>query len=352
MRPVVLWSSVLAGWTLIAVVFAASSSLTYMLTYQPPRWDRTLATALAEWYPWAALTPLVVWLGRRFRLRRRRWGRQLFVLVPAGLIVAFLKLALTQVARTTLGVAEYIEISNFTTQYLIYCGLIGGVHAAQNYQDGRERELRASQLEASLADARLQLLKMQLQPHFLFNTLNAIAELVHEDPIDAERMIGGLSGLLRDTLDVSIADRVPLSRELQLLARYVDIQRVRFGDRLQVRVDVEAGVDAALIPPLILQPLIENSIKYGVSARRAAGHIDVRARREANSLVVEVRDDGEGFDPGDVKEGVGLGNTRHRLAELFGKGHKFEIDRIARDQGGGSIIRVTVPWQTAPPVQP
>jgi two-component system LytT family sensor kinase len=337
------WALVFAGWALITVVFAVSSSLTLMLTYQPAQWERTFATSFAEWAPWAAMTPAIAWLARRFRLQRTKWLRGLLVLGFTGLIVAFLKLTFTRMLRSGAGVGDYIQITNFATQYVIYWLVVAAVHAADTYQGARERELRASQLEASLADARLQLLRMQLQPHFLFNTLNTIAELVHESPADAERMIAGLSVLLRETLDAS-TERVTLAKELLFLERYIDIQRVRFGDRLTFITAIADDARDVLVPALLLQPLVENSIKYGLASRVEAGRIEVRARREESSLVLEVEDDGAGFSAGTLREGVGLSNTRGRLAQLFGAAQRVEIDTPA---AGGAIVRITLPWVTA-----
>ena len=192
------------------------------------------------------------------------------------------------------------------------------------YRGERERELRASHAEARLADARLQLLRMQLHPHFLFNTLNAIAELVHESPATAERMITGLSQLLRETLDSGGVDLVPLGRELELTSRYLDIQRGRFGDRLRARIDADEDT-TALVPIFILQPLVENSIKHGIGTHRFAGSIVVRAHRDADRLIIEVEDDGPGIDRAAIRDGIGLSNTRERLAAVYGDTHAFEV---------------------------
>jgi two-component system LytT family sensor kinase len=334
---------VLAGWTLLASVFAVSSSLTYMIAYRPPQWRQTFTMAFTEWYVWAAMTPLVVWVARRLMLRRGRWVARAAVLAALGLPVAMIKVTLTRVLRGLAGPEEYFLISNLTTHYLIYWGIIGIVHAVENYRAGRERELRAAQLEARLAEARMQLLKMQLQPHFLFNTLNAISELVHEDPHNAEKMIGGLSHLLRQTLDAGMIDTVPLAQELDLLDRYTTIQRARFGDRLDVRVSVEPReAREALVPVLILQPLVENAIRHGIAQRARAGRIDVRARRSGGRLILEVQDDGVGPGDGDHREGVGLGNTRARLAALYGDDQSFDLAGDSR----GAVARVSLPWQT------
>ena len=337
------WLVVVAGWTLLACVFAVSSSLTYVLAYQPPQWRQTFVMAFTEWYVWAAMTPLVVWLARRLMLRRRRWMARFLVLAAIGLPIAVAKVTFTRALRGLAGPAEYFQISNLTTHYLIYWGIIGITHAIETYREGRARELRAAQLEARLADARVQLLTMQLHPHFLFNTLNAIAELVHEDPDNAEKMIGGLSHLLRETLAAGMIDAVPLARELDLLDRYVAIQRARFGERLDVRVTVEdPRARDALVPILLLQPLVENSIRHGLAARVRAGRIDVRARRSGDRLVLEVEDDGAGLEGGHAREGVGLGNTRARLAEMYGTSQAFELIGLAQ---GGTVARVSIPWR-------
>src|SRR6187401_1320500 len=238
-RRLVFWLVILAGWTLFVIVFAVSSSLTYALTYQPPRWRYTITMAATEWYVWAAFTPLVAWLSRRFRLSRARWWRML-ILGAIGVPVAFIKVTMTRVLRgVTEGGEAYFQITDLAAQYLIYWGIVAATHAWLYYRDVQGRELRASQLEALLAQTRLQMLSMQLQPHFLFNTLNTIAELVHQRPEAAERMITDLSHLLRETLHAGLVDRVPVEQELQLLDRYVEIQRARFGDRLTVDVVID-----------------------------------------------------------------------------------------------------------------
>jgi two-component sensor histidine kinase len=340
------WALVLAGWTAIAVFFAVSSSLTYVSTYRPPRFGFTFLMSATEWYVWAALTPLAALLARRFPLRSGTLVRSLAVHVPAGLLLASTKVLATRFLRATLiGNTGYFLIDNLATHYAIYWALVGAVHALAYQRAGREEALRASQLEASLADARLQLLKMQLHPHFLFNTLNTISELVHEDPETADRMITALSQLLRETLHAGTVDVVELARELDLLDKYVEIQRARFGSRLDVRMAIDPGARGVLVPNLILQPLVENAIRHGLARRVSAGRIDVRARRHGDRLVLEVEDDGVGLDSEGVpREGVGLGNTRARLLELYGSDHSVAVQNVA---DGGALIRLSIPWTTA-----
>nr|WP_274622418.1 histidine kinase [Myxococcus fulvus] len=184
----------------------------------------------------------------------------------------------------------------------------------------REEAVRASQLEAQLAQAQLQLLRSQLQPHFLFNTLHAISALMHRDVESADRMVGQLSELLRASLERDGRHEVPLSEELELLSPYLDIERTRFSDRLQVDVDVAEDARDALVPSLLLQPLVENAIRHGIAPRRGPGKVWVRVRRAGARLAVEVEDDGVGPPAGrtELEEGIGLGATRARLERLHG----------------------------------
>jgi LytS/YehU family sensor histidine kinase len=187
------------------------------------------------------------------------------------------------------------------------------------------------------------MLGMQLQPHFLFNTLNTISEMVHQQPATAERMIAGLSHLLRETLHAGLVDRVPIEQELQLLDRYVEIQRARFGDRLTVDIGIDAGANGSLVPSLLLQPLVENSIKHGIGARAGAAHIAVHVARDGDTLTIEVRDDGCGLGTAPLREGIGIGNCRSRLQSLYGEsGYRLAI---ANRDGGGAVVTIVLPDQ-------
>jgi hypothetical protein len=335
------WTAVLAGWTLLVIVFAVSSSLTYALTYQPPRWRYTMTMAATEWYVWAAFTPLVAWLSRRLRVSRSRWWR-LLALALIGAPIAFIKVTVTRALRgMSEGGEAYFQITDLAAQYLIFWGIVGATHAWLYYRDVQDRELRTSQLEAQLAQTRLQMLSMQLQPHFLFNTLNTIAELVHQQPDAAERMIGDLSHLLRESLHAGLVERVPIEQELSLLDRYIDIQRARFGDRLTVTIVVDPTANDALIPSLLLQPLVENSIKHGIGSRAGAGHVAIVITRIGETISIEIRDDGRGLGPAPVKEGLGLGNCRSRLQALCGEGN-YRLE-IANGHGGGAVVRLELP---------
>jgi two-component sensor histidine kinase len=227
----------------------------------------------------------------------------------------------------------------------IYWAIVCVTWVVNSYQQLRERERRTLELEARLMQANLQALKTQLQPHFLFNTLNAIASLVRGKPDAAEDMIGSLSDFLRMTLDTAQEHEVPLRREIEFLDLYLGIQQARFGERLRIQKEIEPAALDASVPALILQPLVENSVRHGIEPRETGGTIFIRAQREKTSLQFEIRDDGEGLKAGQLvalREGVGLSNTKARLQELYGEAHRF---RITPNSEGGLTVTVEVPWR-------
>jgi LytS/YehU family sensor histidine kinase len=206
-----------------------------------------------------------------------------------------------------------------------------------------DRRLRAAQLEAKLASARLENLRLQLQPHFLFNALNTISAVMYEDPRRADAMISRLSDLLRSTITDSEAQEVPLEREIATLELYLDIMRQRFEDKLRVDVDVAPEVRQALVPHLLLQPLVENSIRHGVDPESLAVTVSVTAEREGGATRLRVRDHGRGLPNGQFRRGTGLSNTAERLEKLYGTGHRLEFENC-RD--GGLAVTVAVPFRT------
>jgi two-component system, LytTR family, sensor kinase len=336
------WGTIWLGWTALALFFAVSASLTYRSTGRPANWTLSIERSLIEWWLWALLTPLVAWLARRFPLDRARIGRHASTHLGAGIVIAMIKTAAERAAFAWLtGVWTYLLVSTLALQFAIYCAIVAAAHSLRYYERSRERD----HLEARLAEARLQLLSMQLQPHFLFNTLNTIAELVHDDPDAADRMITGLSDLLRRTLELGPTQEIPLGAELELLEQYLDIQRARFGDRLQVTFAVGDETRRAAVPVLLLQPLVENAIRHGLGERLSAGHIDIAARRDGGRLVVTVSDDGTGPGNGSTtRERVGLGNTRARLEALYGPDQRLHLS-TAPSQGGR--VTLEIPFKKA-----
>jgi len=345
------WALGLGAWTLLGLGQSAVSFATYAAEGRPiPGW-RALALGLSLWYGWALLWLLVSQLARRCQLEQH-FARRLAFHLGASVVCAFVKILLDYPiiwafycpTPHLLTLRRFLPMAihdQFHTYVLIYWALLGVAHALDYRRQSRERELRASQLEARLAQAQLQMLKMQLHPHFLFNTLNSISALIHTDVELADRMIARLGDLLRLALKHFGAEEVPLREELAFLLSYLEIEQARMGPRLGFDLDVEPCTAEARVPTLLLQPLVENAIRHGVGARPGPGRVEVRARREADRLRLEVRDSGPGPAGGEPREGVGLSNTRARLGRLYGDEHEFEL---AGGPGGGAVVRVLIPF--------
>jgi two-component system, LytTR family, sensor kinase len=319
---------------------------------------KIFGTQLLGWWSWIPLTPVILLLARRFPLERGTWHKTLPIHVLACVLISATQVAcFTCVSILIAPFGRQFErsfwemfIGRATSQFhinlLIYAATIGVSHAVSYYFRFREREFRASQLEAQLAQAQLQTLKMQLQPHFLFNTLNAIAGLVRDSRNKAAvDMLAGLSDLLRYTLENAGKQEVPLKEELEFLELYLDIQQMRFSDRLTVDMQVMPETLDAVVPNLILQPLVENAIRHGISRRAAAGTVGVSAHRDEGLLRLTVFDDGPGLSRDDGAppvEGVGLSNTRARLAQLYGDRQRFTL---TEREGGGVEVKLVIPFK-------
>jgi two-component system LytT family sensor kinase len=229
---------------------------------------------------------------------------------------------------------------------MVYFAILGSGIARDYFLRYQARLAETMALQAQLAQARLDVLRTQLNPHFLFNTLNAVSALVERDPRGARRMIARLSDLLRYTLEESTEQEVPLHRELDLLGEYIELMQIRFQDRLTVRIEVPDEVRNALVPNLILQPLVENAMKHGIGRITGAGTIVLTARREGEALVVTVADNGPG--PGGGEAGVGLTNTNARLRQMYGAGSNVVLAPVALR---GTEARLVLPYHVTPVVQ-
>jgi hypothetical protein len=345
-------------WTLLGLFFGVQAYLinTRVLGV-PGSWPRALAFALLEWYCWAALAPLVVWLARRYPLGPAGWRRSLAVHLVAGPLVAIVQHAAsvgaTHPFKPGLGLPTYLDrleinlAATFHWGLVVYAIIVSATLAADYYRSDRERELRASHLEARLAEARLDALRMQLEPHFLFNALNAVSGLMYTDVDAADRMLVRLGEFLRTRLEAGGEQEVTLREELEALERYVDIERARFEDRLTVRVDVAPETLDARVPTLLLQPLVENAIRHGVAPRTGPGRVEVWAARDRDEIALRVRDDGLGLSKAArPEEGIGLANTRARLEALHADAYRLELRGV---EGGGLEVEVRFPFRTAGP---
>lgn len=354
------------GWLILGLFSAGTPfmQLPRMRRTAPPfsqqsaAW-RLFAAQLLIWLLWAALVPAVLWVRRRYPLQalRRTLPLHLLALVVLCLLHTLASLWLTQWLMQTgeigFGKVWLLRLAFSWLRDLPFCvlfyGMVLGVASALDYyRQFRERELRASQLEAQLAQAQLQMLKMQLHPHFLFNTLNGITGLVRDnDNAVAVQMLVGLSELLRQTLDNAGKQEVRLSEELEWLESYLKLQQMRFSDRLQVRIEAAPDTLDALVPNLMMQPLVENAIRHGLSNRAAPGSVSLTAERAGERLELRVSDDGAGLPANwrlETGQGLGLANTAARLRQLFGS--DFELVVQNRTQGGVEA-RVSIPWRAA-----
>jgi sensor histidine kinase YesM len=355
------WAWYAALWTTIAGLFTALSALVYALMSGyghgrpggPPaiaEWAVNFATMLADWYLWALFAPLVFWLGARISFTGRGWLRVIVTHLILGVAIAFAKVTVRYwIGRAIplLAVQWPGILDTLPTNALVYWLILGVGHALDYYRRFRDRELKAAQLESRLARAQLDVLRMQLHPHFLFNTLHTVSVLVREGDNDtADRVIARLSELLRLSIDLEATNEVPLSRELEILASYLDIQQTRFQERLRVSIDVDATARDGLVPTLILQPLVENSIRHGIGNRERGGRVDIVGRRVGDRLDMTIHDDGPGVttSASNGSGGVGLANTRARLEQLYGGDHRFEC---RNEVAGGFTVLVSVPWRPA-----
>jgi two-component system, LytTR family, sensor kinase len=329
----------------VGLFFTGQVWVDYAYAQQPLTWARATAVSVAQWTLWALLAPVVLWLGRRFRFGRRRWPAALGIHLPVSLVLTVGKVmadAALAAALTGAGRAPFTLLKVYVT-FLTYWSLLGASSWFDQYRAARDRAMREAQLQAALARAQVQALKARLHPHFLFNTLNAIAGLMREDVEAAEAVLARLSDLLRLALEDVDAPEVPLIREREFLHGYLEIQKVRFGPRLQVRESMAAETLHLLVPTMALQPLVENAIRHGIGARPGPGAVEISSRLEDGRLVLAVRDDGPGPPP-TPREGYGLENTRARLRALYGEEAAFTL---APAPQGGAVARLVLPVRPA-----
>jgi two-component system, LytTR family, sensor kinase len=352
--------SIFALWSVYGVFNTVVVHYRAVLYGKPMSWSECALYEVPYVWIWAAVTPLVLGLSRRFPLGRGHSRRNGFVHLAGAFVAAVLTksiwdfTALPFVAPSLVPVdwqsflKSMIRALDFgVLHYLILIVCHHAVEYYRKYEDGR---LRASQLEAKLATAQLQALKMQLHPHFLFNTLHSISELVHDNPARAESMIVRLSDFLRLTLDHVGIPEVPLAEEIDFLRRYLEIEEMRFDDRLTVEWEVNPATLHVRVPNLILQPLVENALKHGLSRNSGHGILRISCQQEDGRLAMKVFDNGPGparttgnmLEP--VREGVGLNNTRSRLERLYGGDHRIDFRQAAE---GGFEVVIRIPMRPA-----
>ena len=341
----------LLAWSVPALISTTQLLLSYSL-----RGDRAPIALLVQvtfptWAVWAALAPLIYLAARRFPLDGPRWARSLPIHLALNAALLLVSVALVFVARRLLGVplASYTAalVAGINTSLIAYWTIVLIAHAVRYWQEGRARAIREAELSAELSKARLDALRSQLHPHFLFNTLHAISAFVRKDPDKAESMLAELGDLLRIALDTSDEPTTTLEREVAFIERYLSIQRTRLGDRLIAWIDVPEELGHVPVPTMLLQPVVENAVEHGVAGRRGPGTVRVSASRQDDRLLIEVRDDGPGLRHAAHRPDgwrVGLGNTRERLARIYGAEHEL---RIENGESGGVVVKVSIPTHAA-----
>ena len=347
---------VVAAATILALFFATKdyfhqNSLGLRIT-----WGKSLWWKAMEWYAWALFAPIIFRACRRFDFTATPWRTVAVQLACGGAASLLHCCVLTTGARIESQVLQtgqpwtelfnYIFANHFHEDVLTYAAIVSVWYALDYHNRFRERERRAAELEAHLAQARLQALKTQLHPHFLFNTLNGIAALIYEDPKAAHRMLARLSELLRISFQDAGAQEVPLRCELEFSRRYLELEQIRLGDRLLVNFEIAPETLEACVPNLLLQPLLENAIKHAIAPFSNPGRLGVCSRRENQTLVLQVTDNGPGLTVpvDDSKQGVGLNNTRARLKELYGNAHSIHLKN---GESGGLVVAIAIPFRVA-----
>lgn len=346
------FAGVLLFWTLVGLAFASQFYLSSTLLGRTVTWSQAISYSLGDWYVWAVLSVPILIFARRFPPESGNPWRAAAVHLAAALACSLLYVLLRafvgQIHSRLVGepvmfaeVFRPLLVKTFPFNLLIYGVIISISHAIDYYRKYHERTVHALELEKSLTEARLQALVRQLKPHFLFNTLNGIATLMHQDVDAADRMLVRLSELLRLTMNHPGSQLSTLSEEIVFIEKYLEIERIRFRDRLSVTYAIEPDVAEISVPSLLLQPLVENAIRHGIEPNARPGRIEIAARRDASELVLTITDNGNGIPSGGfTREGIGLANTRSRLQEIYGGRQRFEL---VNHPGGGLLVRLTLP---------
>jgi two-component system, LytTR family, sensor kinase len=354
------WGLILGVWTVWGLLTSLQSYIGALMAgaRTPMSFGTAMLLQMPQAYTWALATPVILWLGRRFPFERGKWPASAAIHLLISVTFVFLiDLGFAYHSSNVRPEANPLPLLTVAARLFVWWVLADGMlywvvltlgYAVEHYRRFRERELTASQLETQLVEADLQALKMQLHPHFLFNALHTIGSLVRTGERDnAVRVVAGLGDLLRRVLDGAAQQEVPLKQELEFIRNYLDIEQMRFRDRLKVAINVDPETLDATVPHLILQPLVENAIRHGIAPHLSAGRLVVVARRAEDRLLLVVRDDGPGIGNGNeetTRPGIGLTNTRARLARLYGTDFELEVGNA---EDGGLEARLALPFRLA-----
>lgn len=349
--------AIMAFWAFLAVLTAVGRLLDpRILNLSPELSSALVSLAFIEYTIWALLTvPIILMVNRISGSVRRPLMRTLGFMVLGLVIAIVIDTVLWEFryhllplppgrTRQPFGFSNIARFE-FLPDFMVYVAILGAALARDYFLRYQARLDETRDLQAQLVEARLNVLRTQLNPHFLFNTLNAIATLVDTDPRGVRRMIARLGDLLRHTLEETDEQEIPLVRETELLRRYLDIMAVRFQGGLETKIEIDPAISDALVPNLILQPLVENAFRHGLSGMEKGGRVEVRARRDGDDVLLTVRDNGPG--PGSNESGVGITNTRARLEQLYGDNQSFAL-RAAGGESSGTVAEVRLPYHVTP----
>lgn len=343
-----------AGRTLLLVLVSTFIGLFFSLSMAADYgWRRSMEQSLAQFWGWGLVTPLIIALDRLLPFNSKQLGRRAAAHLVAGLFITAIYMYVFFILRAVFGEQPWkaLQWSSMIHQFgwyiwslLVYWMIVGIIQALRYYRRYLTSELQLERMERSLSEARLNALRMQLDPHFLFNALNTISSHMERDPKLTRTMIEHLGDLLRMSLETKDRHQVPLSEELAFLDHYLEIQKIRFGEQLQVRMQIAPGVRFAQVPSLLLQPLVENAIRHGISRRASGGTVTISAAQAGERLEIRVLDDGVGLPPGwtlEVCAGHGLAITRDRIQVLHPDGDgRLEV---RQRPGGGTAVEVNLP---------
>ncbi len=355
------WLAILGVWSLFGAWFGNQTFIDMHSRGMHHSYVRMLIWGWLVGMTWVPITLPLLAMAKKFPFERSALLRS----IPIHLVVYAILAMYTNAAKqlVTLWMHPYDPLivtgslrslyassflGNLATTLAIYVAFVGVAHALEYRRTAREQELHAAQLQALLSQAQVLSLKMQLHPHFLFNTLNGIVALVRERENDsAVQMLVGLSNMLRYALESSGQQEVPLSEDVEFLNLYLDLEKMRFPDRLTVEMQIDPSTRVAMVPNLLLQPIAENAIRHGISQTIAPGKLTIRSARSEGKLVLTIEDDGVGlgseYDE-TTSEGIGLKNTRSRLAQLYGENWSLTLkERVT----GGVAVQISLPFSVA-----
>ena len=343
------WIAAILLWSTLGLLFALPNISSHPL-------KRVLLASLVFWWAWGLVTPLIFWIDGRLPFKEKQLGMRILAHLLASIVItifySYVWIAMNALAGfipwRSLWESRFLINEGLLWKWLVYWAIFGARQTFRYYEHYLASELRLERMERSFSQARLNALRMQLDPHFLFNALNTISSQVESDPRLARKMIEHLGDLLRLSLEARDRQEIPLAEELAFLDHYVAIQKIRFGENLRIDIQVAPEVKYALVPSLIVQPLVENAIRHGISRRASGGTVTVVAERKPNQVEIRVSDDGVGLPAGwalETSSGTGLSVTRERIVGLHPDGNsRFSVEPRS---GGGTEVKISLPLRFA-----